>query len=317
MRTTPSPKLQERLKDDPFYTPGMSLDVSGLPTEYHPVAVQEDDPFAQKPEPKMLTLAERQRIAEHDPETVAEAVSDLATANHWSPDEKQAVLSKFHPQPKRTFYVGSDWTCSAEYLPGSGWQVRAEHDDGVTQAFKVPGIARHDFDSVVERSISFLAAISHSRKPYKDLTRPQLDDCGRMASRGDLGSILTAAEMFVAYALSDYSDSDDFNLIDCRGDERYIELWDSACWFAVKQGVPGLTPEAEAYMSDLLADKAITINSLLGAYDEWKSDRMASKSRLFNSAPEPEPEVNLDALSDDEIEAQLRATRLYAARGNR
>ena len=318
MKTIQSPELVKRMADDPWFADA-NLDLSGMPQYLQPSIQPEADPFEQVPQPKPLTAREREKIAASDPLTVQECVDDLATSGHWSPDEKQAVLAKFSPAPKRPFYVGNQWKCSAEYLPGSGWQVRAEHsEDGTLQAFKVPGIRRDDFDSVVERSISYLAAVSHNKKPYRDLTPGELDDVARLASGGDIGSMFQAGERYIAYALADYANDDEFNLNDCRNDTRFTPLWDSACWFVFLQGRPDVTEDGQRYIEQLLEGRTVTINSLWNAYETWLADKAkGSTGRLFNREPEPEPEVNLDALSDDEIAAQLRATRLYAARGNR
>jgi hypothetical protein len=193
-----------------------------------------------------------------------------------------------------------------------GCQFRVSYHDGAWHADgDVNGARRRFTDADREALLGKLGQIA-KQNPYRELTESQKLEVIRLAQSGDR---LSAIGTYLKHSIGEAGMSKYNSPIEAMYDPALVPIMSKCAefvWFHSNSHAVD-SPEWHAYKDRVLAGRPVTIELLQAIWMRWQvylEDRPAPQPQ----ADEPEDVLDLNDLSDEEIETAYKATVRASAR---
>jgi hypothetical protein len=273
--------------EDPFAV-GANLDLSGFPQYQGALASDSTDAF----------LGEDTYLVAENKNSLKQGILSLVNSQDVEASQHLRAAGVEDATANKTFFLASGEKAIV-YLKGGIWKVTCFHEDGTQETITTTAETREQAQTQVARFFSKKTLTS------RKLTEGELLYVTRLVQTGKLEDALVN---HVYFAIGEQAE----NFYD---DPRVTPFCNAACWFCFEQMEPNFTEEARAYMERYLANKpVVTIPLLRSAFESFEIEKArADRPVLLPREPAPEPEIDIEDLSDAEIaELKTRSLQEYA-----
>lgn len=222
----------------------------------------------------------------------------LALANTTRDAEVTGALQRAGVEDltnSKSFFLASGEKATV-YLKGGIWRVTRYSEDGSQETVKTTAETREAAQLQAAKYFAKKTVTIRPLTPEEELYIIRLCHLGRIED---------ALHNYLFYRCGEV----DHDPVD---DPRYVEVSNDCVWLLFEHSTPSFDENARAWMEQRLANrKVLNLQLLRVAFREYEIERAKADrvSLLPRTQPAPEPEINIEDLSDAEI-AELKEKTL-------
>lgn len=209
-------------------------------------------------------------------------------------------------EPEDFFLVSGE--AAKAYLGSDNfWRVTIYFEDGTQKTFKFENATSRQSAQMMEVKL-----VAQNTVHIRDLAQAESLYVIRLCHKGNIADAL-ANYVFFRCGEIDHDPTDD---------PHYLPVLNSAAWFCFEHLTPAFSEAARGFMQQYLANrKVINLPILTAAFKAYEIEQARSNRSLLPRSFQPDAqssdEIDLESLSDEEIQQLKAASLLEHARQNR